>query len=242
MLLLLLCCLAVPALARSAEEVVRLQVVEPFLDLHTGPGGGFPVDRIAKRGQWIAVIGQRADWYQIRLDDGHEGWVPSEMLAKTVDASGNPAQLPTLSLADRQRSTWELSVMAGDFDGTNVQTVAVSANLSNNLAAELSLSRILGTFSSSDLWGVSLLHHPFPEWRYSPYFSLGAGIVQISPATALVQPADREETFARAGLGLKIWLTRHFQVRVEANQYVIITDRDENEEPEEWKLGFSLFF
>jgi hypothetical protein len=37
-------------------------------------------------------------------------------------------------------------------------------------------------------------------------------------------------------------LTRNFVVRFEYQSLLALTERDENEELEEWKLGFAVFF
>ena len=44
------------------------------------------------------------------------------------------------------------------------------------------------------------------------------------------------------GGGFRIYITRRFLVRAEFKSYVVFTSRDENEEVEEWKAGFALFF
>ena len=63
-----------PAYAKTAHyEAV---VAEPFLELHTGPGQGFPVFHVVDRGQRIEVLKRRTDWFQVRTDRGVRGWVP----------------------------------------------------------------------------------------------------------------------------------------------------------------------
>jgi len=47
---------------------------------------------------------------------------------------------------------------------------------------------------------------------------------------------------AHVGAGLRIYATRRFILRAEYKSYVVFTSRDDNEEVEEWKVGFAFFF
>ena len=42
--------------------------------------------------------------------------------------------------------------------------------------------------------------------------------------------------------GARIYLARRFMLRAEYRQYMVLTDRDDNEELEAWKLGVSVYF
>jgi len=41
---------------------------------------------------------------------------------------------------------------------------------------------------------------------------------------------------------VRAYMARRFIVRGEVKEYVVFTDRDENEEDVEWKIGFAFFF
>ena len=58
----------------------------------------------------------------------------------------------------------------------------------------------------------------------------------------LVQPPDRNEQTAYVGGGLRYYLSRRFFVRGEYRTHYIFTKRNENEEVDEWRLGFAFFF
>jgi uncharacterized protein YgiM (DUF1202 family) len=82
-----------PAYAKTAHyEAV---VAEPFLELHTGPGRGFPVFHVVDRGQRIEVLKRRTDWFQVRTDRGVRGWVKLEDMGATLDVSGSATQIRT---------------------------------------------------------------------------------------------------------------------------------------------------
>ena len=86
------------------------------------------------------------------------------------------------------------------------------------------------------------MHETFPEWRVSPYFTIGTGIVSTSPKSTLVSQEDRTDQVALVGGGFRAYVTRRFVLRAEYKSYVVLTSRDENEEVEEWKVGFGFFF
>jgi len=57
-----------------------------------------------------------------------------------------------------------------------------------------------------------------------------------------VQPVDRTEESAYVGGGVRYYLTRRFFLRAEYKAHYIFTKRNQNEEADEWKLGFAFFF
>ena len=58
----------------------------------------------------------------------------------------------------------------------------------------------------------------------------------------LVEPDDRTDTAAYAGVGLRGYLTNRFLLQAEYRQFVVFTSRDDNEEIDEWTVGFTYFF
>ena len=81
-----------------------------------------------------------------------------------------------------------------------------------------------------------------PDWRVSPFLTLGTGIIWIKPKSTLVLPDDRKDQTAYAGAGVRFYLTRRFFVRGEYRHHMVFTSRNENEEINEWKLGLAFFF
>ena len=52
--------------ARADEPPVeRVQVAAPFIDLHTGPGRGFPIQYVAARDEWITIELRHTDWFKV---------------------------------------------------------------------------------------------------------------------------------------------------------------------------------
>lgn len=241
-LILILCGWLISGQVVGAGDEIAVEIADPYIELHTGPGRGYPVFYVVERGETITLLKRRTDWFQVRTERGKEGWVYRDQLARTLYPDGSEVAIKDPTREDFETRRWEFTFSGGDFDGANVLGLTAAYAFTENLSLELNYSDVLGRFSSLELLGVSIVHQPFPEWRISPFFTLGAGTVDIEPATTLVQPQDRREDYTNVGFGIKYYLARRFLLRFDYKSYVVFTDRDENEEPKEWKIGFAFFF
>jgi hypothetical protein len=127
--------------AADAEAVV---VQDPYLDLHSGPGRGFPVTQVVDRGASVQLLRQRTDWIKVRTDRDNEGWVHRTQLERTLTGDGAEVRLAGPGPEARTRHRWELSLGAGDFDGADVVTVSGSYSLSESLFVRMDVSQLLG--------------------------------------------------------------------------------------------------
>lgn len=242
-LVLSLCQFAIAAHAAGAERPLReVTIADPFIELHTGPGRGYPIFFVAERGEQIELMKRRTEWFKVRVTRGQEGWVHFEQLATTLDLDGEPFDLPALGFSDYAARRWEVGTLYGDFGGANVIGVYGSRSFTPNLSGELWLSQALGRFSDSTMATINLVHLMYPDWRASPYFTLGAGVINTEPKATLVATTDRSDSVALAGAGVRMYLTRRFVFRAEYKAHVVFTSRNDNEEVSEWKAGFSFFF
>ena len=243
LLVLTLCQLAIAGNAASAERQHReLTIADPFIELHTGPGGGYPIFFVAERGENIELLMRRTEWFKVRVARGEEGWVHFEQLTTTLNPDGQPFDLPALGFSDYEARRWEVGALYGDFGGANVIGLYGSRTVTPNLSGEIWVSQALGRFSDSTLVTLNIVHLMYPDWRASPYFTLGGGVIKTQPKATLVATVDRTDNFALAGAGVRMYLTRRFVFRAEYKTHVVFTSRDDNEQVQEWKAGFSFFF
>lgn len=225
---------------------MALKIAEPYIDIHTGPGRGYPVTYVATKGQLIYVKKQRTDWFKvslfIRKGNIKTGWVKQSALALTLTPRGQGIRLNRSTREDYLNRKWEVGFLGGRFDSISTNSFYVGYAFSRYFSSELWLEDILGDFSSAKMATINIVHHPFPDWRVSPFFSLGAGAIKIKNKNRLLQNPDTNDDILNVGLGIKTYVSQRFMFRAEYKNYVLLTSRDENEEPEAWKLGFSLFF
>ncbi len=243
-LLLVVCAgMIQPAVADQETPTTPLQVKvdSSFVEIHTGPGRGYPVFHVVERDAPLTLLFERAGWIKVETVRGRIGWVPREAFLNTVDGTGQPPEL-AYHLADWQKHPWQASLLGGDLDGANSLAAALGYRFTENLIVEGMYSAASGDFSNSEMLELNLQHHLFPQWRLSPFVMLGTGRVSIEPRATLVQPENRNESYAQAGVGLKYHLARGFLLRTEYRSYVLFTDENQNRNIEEWKLGFSVLF
>jgi hypothetical protein len=236
---LLLCAGAGAAAERDALSVI---VVDPYLELHTGPGRGFPIVQVVPRGETVQILKRRTDWFQIRDAAGHEGWVHRSQIAETLVPTGAKLEIDDPSREDFTAHRREVGVLLGDFGGANVITVYGAYAFNSHLSGELALSQLLGSFSDGQIAALGVTHVFVPEWRIQPFASMGTGVIHVEPKSIVAQSPQRTDQLAYVGVGVRAYLARRFILRAEYKDYVVFASRDENEEPYEWKIGFAFFF
>lgn len=229
--------------AVSAADKYRMATVaDPYLEMHTGAGRGYPIFHVVERDDSVVIIKRRTDWFLVRTARGKEGWVHVSQMTETLQPTGEKTEIYDMNLDNFSKRRWEVGTMGGIFDGADLISIYGARAFSKNFSLELKATQTLGNFSNGYLGTINLTHQFFPEWRVSPFFTMGAGVLHVAPKATLVQAEDRTDEIGLVGLGVRTYITRRFVFRAEYNSYVVFTSRDENEEVDEWKAGFSFFF
>lgn len=227
----------------GAPEHLQVFVTAPYLELHTGPGRGYPVFHVVAREESVDILKRRTDWFKVRTERGIEGWAAQRDMLQTVLADGTAFTFP---LGDRDGFTshrFESGVFFyGDYDGASLISAYGSYSFNPNLAVELAVGHFLGDASNGTTADLGLTHVFLPQKRLSPFAMLGTGLVHIDPKTTLVQPGDRTDQTAYVGGGVRFYLARRFFLRAEYKSHILFTSRNDNEEVDEWKAGFAFFF
>jgi len=226
----------------AAREYLQLFVSEPYLELHTGPGRGYPVFHVVPRDESVDVLFRRTDWFKVRTEHGVEGWAAQADMLKTVLADGSPFKFEVGDQAGFSSHRFELGVFAGEYGGANLLSAYWSVSLNPQMAVEAAVGQFLGRFSNGETGDLGFAHVISPDTRWSPFLTLGVGIVHTEPKATLVTPANRTEQTAYVGGGIRYYLTRRFFMRTEYKAHYIFTKRNANEEADEWKLGFGFFY
>lgn len=212
------------------------------MELHTGPGRGYPVAQVVARGESVDVLFRRTEWFKVRTERGVEGWASDRDLVHTTLADGSPF---TIDRGDRkgfQSHRWEGGMFAGDYAGATLVEGFWARSLTDNLKLELHAGQFLGNLSNGYVADLGLNHVFMPEWRFSPFVTLGAGVERTEPKATLVTPLNQNYQTAYAGLGARFYLTRRFFLRGEYRHHTVFTKSDQNEVKQEWKVGFAFFY
>jgi len=239
--LLLLLLLAAPGLC-GAREYLQVFVVSPYLELHTGPGRGYPVFDVVDRDGSVDVLAHYTEWFKVRTERDVVGWVSERDMAHTVLADGSAFTFERGDRAGFTSHRFEMGMFAGEYGGATLISAYSSFSFNSQLALELSVGQFLGNASNGVVGDIGLTHVFLPEWRWSPFVMLGTGIVHTEPKATLVQPLNRTEQTAYVGGGVRYYLTRRFFLRAEYKNHIVFTKLNSNEEVDEWKLGFAFFY
>lgn len=230
---------------KSEVDVYRVTIADPFIELHTGPGAGYPIFYVVDRGTEVSVLRRKTNWFKIVTDDGKTGWASRDQMRQTLLPSGEQFRIVELDQEDFSQRNWVLGFTGGEFESAPVFTFFGAYSFTQNVAAELHYGQSVGRKSSATFLKANLIMQPLPDLKYSPYLTLGLGEIEVSPSSTLIAPQDDTNTFAQAGLGLQRYVTRSFLFRLELNEYIIFSSdstRNDNEEVKEWKIGFAVFF
>ena len=226
-----------------AAEALQLFVREPYLELHTGPGRGYPVFNVVPREGSIDVLERFTDWFHVRTEHGIEGWVSARDLTRTVHADGTPFVYEVGSRQEFTQHRAEFGLfLYDDYGGASGLSAYGAWSFNPQLGAELSVGESLGKASDDTTADIGLVHIFYPQGWASPFATLGTGIVHVEPKATLVQPSDRTEQTAYAGGGVRVYLTRRFFLRGEYRAHMVFTRLNENQQVDEWKFGFAFFY
>lgn len=241
---------AAPAPASAAPRfgpdfVERLQVADPFIELRTGPGRGYPVFHVVERHGWIRVELRRTDWYRVRSETaqgGIVGWVHRSQMESTLTEAGAGKTFRDLLLDDYLGRRVEFGVAWGQLRAEPMLKLFTGVRLGETLGAELTFAQVQGAFSGSDLWHLSLVSEPWSDHRLSPFASVGFGRFRNVPNASLVQAQTVNANIGHAGIGLRWHLSERFVARLDWSLYAAFVSEQRTLEYRATTLGISFFF
>ncbi|MBX2807579.1 MAG: SH3 domain-containing protein [Cellvibrionaceae bacterium] len=221
-------------------------MIDSFIDVRTGPGRAYPVFYVIEQGETIAVLTHRAGWYEVRAASGKVGWATAAQLSRTLQAGGEPADLPTISFGDYLKHQWRVGFTSGRFNsgelgGADKFSAASSYRVASWLGLEAELGRFFNSGFEGDFYNANILIEPFSHWRYSPELLLGRGVMSVQSQPELTPLGIDNSHFTNYGLGVNYYLGRNFVIRSEYRWYSVSTT-NEKAALQSWTLGFNTFF
>ncbi|WNZ56124.1 hypothetical protein QT397_25345 [Microbulbifer sp. MKSA007] len=226
---------------RGLEDAEPVTVGNAFINIYRGPGRGYPIFYVAEYGEQIWLLKRRTDWVKVLTSRNKSGWVKVDDLREIYGENGEIVRVPLPDFSDVDDGYFYLGMNYGDFAGADSLGVSLGYQFTVNLATEIRATQAVGSYSDSQVYQVAMVHQPFPRWKISPYFVLGAGINVTSPNATIVATEDRQDTTMLAGVGLRTYLSRRFAIRAEYTNHYLLTTQENNQEIVEWKLGFDVY-
>jgi hypothetical protein len=227
-------------LAEAADKYLVLVVTDPYLEMHSGPGRGFPIVYVIGRDELVTVLYSRTDWFKVRAPRGQEGWVRRADLSRTLLATGEPAPIPPYP--DFATHRWEVGAGYGVYNHENLVTTYADFGLTSSLDVEFVLQEAFGTLDNRYIATIGLRHTFMPEWKwFSPTAGIGTGYQFIQDVVPPA-PLQNNNEMAYASLGARGFITRRFMWRADWRHYVVFNNQNVYKDLEEWKLDLAVFF
>lgn len=238
--------LSFAAWGQTDTVVMRLTVIDPYAEVRTGPGRGYPVFYAIEQGETIDVITRRPGWFEVRAPSGQIGWTSTAELSRTMQASGEPADLPTVGYGDYLSQSWRAGLKTGKFvdgelEGADTFTATIGYRIVSWLGADVEFGKVFGTDIRGRLYGINLLAEPFSNWRLSPFITYGVGDMNIDSQPKLVPLNIEKSDYSTYSLGANYYLGRNFVINGVYRWYTVDTDID-TERVQAWNIGFRAFF
>ena len=230
--------------AQAADEArtERVQITDPYIELHTGPGRGYPIHHVAAREEWIVIELRFTDWYKVRTENGKEGWVQRRQLESTLTEAGGKKSFRDVMLDDYLRRRVELGAGWGRFKSEPMLKIWTAYRLSDTLGVEATIGQVQGVFSGTDFWHLNLQSEPWSDQRISPFFAIGFGKFRNIPNASLVGAQPTDAKLANASIGVRYYLTERFVLRADYSIYTAFVGDTRSTEYRAVTGGLSFFF
>lgn len=232
--------------ANAEQGVIQLQVIDPYVEMHSGPGRGYPVFYVIEQDESVDILSRRPGWYEVRTSNGRVGWTSAAQISRTIQSTGEPADLPSVGYGDYLKSQWQVGFSSGRFSsgelsGSDTFNLAIGYRPLSWLGLEAEAGKLLGPDVKGHFYNFSVLVEPFSHWRASPLLLVGRGIMTVDSQPKLVPLEIDEANFNTYGLGANYYIGRNFVFRGEYRWFSVSTDNS-NESLAAWKIGFNTFF
>jgi uncharacterized protein YgiM (DUF1202 family) len=234
--------LAADASAPENPKAERVTVTDPYVEMRTGPGRGYPIFFVAGRGEQIDIELRHTDWFRVRTVGGKVGWVHRAQLETTLTASGQQKSFRDILVDDYLSRKVQVGFAWGQFKSEPMLKVWGSYRLSETLSIEATLGQVQGVFSGTDFWHLNLLAEPWSDQRISPFFGIGVGRFKNFPNLSLVDADTTSANLANAGVGVRYYLTDRFVLRADYSLYTVFVNDSKTKEYGAWSAGVSFFF
>jgi Bacterial SH3 domain len=228
--------------AHAADAVEKLTITDPYIELRTGPGRGFPIFYVAARDEKIEILLRHTDWYKVRTENGRVGWVTRTQLESTITDAGGRKTFRDIALDDYLNRKLELGAAWGRFKHEPMLKVWTGYRLSDTLFIEGTLGQVQGLFSGTDFWHINLNVEPWSDKRLSPFFGIGFGRFKNIPNASLVGAVTTDAKLANGSIGLRYHLTERFVARIDYTIYTAYIADDRSGEYRAATAGLSFFF
>ena len=220
----------------------KVEVMDPYIELHTGPGRGYPIFYVAARHEWVEIKLRHTDWFLVRTEGGKEGWVSRQQIEATLTQIGTKTTFRDVFVDQYLRRRLEFGAAWGHFKSEPMLKVWVGYRFMDTLAVEATGGQVQGVFSGTDLWHVNLQAEPWSDWRLAPYLGVGIGRLVNIPNASLVGALTSSASLADATVGLRYRLGERFIARLDYTQYLAYIADNRTDQYRAVTIGLGFYF
>jgi hypothetical protein len=236
-----------PEPAAAVTDAELLTVAEPYLQLHTGAGRGYPVFFVVSRGQAMRILLRSTDWYQVKLEPAPQageviGWVHRRQLATTLTAAGGTKTFRDLALDDYLSRRLSMGGAWGRFDGAPMLKLSAGYKLSDTLSLQGDVGQVQGRFSGTNFWHLGVHSEPWSDKRFSPFFGIALGNFKNLPNQTLVGASITDAKLAQAVLGARYYISDRFVLQADWSLYTALVSDQRSTEYRAATAGVAFFF
>jgi hypothetical protein len=231
---------AQPGRGDIAPPAGHLVVEDPFLELRSGPGRGFPVFFVVERGRWVVIEMRRTDWFLVLTQEGARGWVARAQIERTL-AGGQVSMRDRLVdglLADRV----QLGGAWGRFEREPMLKLWAHWRASDIFGLEATTGQVQGVFSGTDFWHLAVVAEPWGRGRWSPFAGVGIGQFRNFPNSSLVGARFTDARLASASLGLRFNAGPRLALRLDWSLYTAFVADERSPEYRALTAGLAFSF
>ena len=226
----------------AAQAAEKVQVTDPYIELRTGPGRGYPVFHVAPREEWIELVLRRTDWFKVRTADGREGWVHRAQLETTLTEAGTTKEFRDILLDDYLQRKLDLGGAWGQFKSEPMLKIWTAYRFADTLSVEATIGQVQGAFSGTEFWHVNVNVEPWSDQRLSPFLGIGLGQFKNIPNASLVDAYVTKANLANAAVGLRYHIAERFVARLDYGIYTAYVADSDTAEYKAVSLGLAFFF
>lgn len=228
---------------QNESERIQLSVIDSYIELHSGPGRGYPIINTIEQGDQVNVYKRRGNWYLVSDRRLREGWVPQEKLARTIASTGLPAALPEVHHGDYLAQKFNIGFALGQQDDDETASVLLGYRLFSFLSVEAEIGQVFADDVEGYSYGGSLLLEPIKSLAFTPFISHGYGKQKFQQKETLNvgRNNDFDSDYRFTGAGINYYIGLNFVVRGEYRKVHISGDNGSTSNSA-WRIGFSSFF
>ena len=251
---LLAACLLVAALAgvARADDQALVRVVAEVADVHTGPGFGYRVVYVAKRGEVLPAIGRATHdhWFRVQLPDGTYGWIlGDEVFPLDVDTSaahrgpsiwkrmGHAAFSPSPLLEENVGFTFSAGVLGGD----GMFLFRPAWLLAPHVSLEGFVGETVGNQVDVIYYGGGFNAFLFAMSPVTPFVSGAAGGAFGRKKADQYTIKTGNYSMVNVGGGLLVALKKRLTLRGDVRHYVIF-DANHTQRIQEYSGALAVYF